>query len=360
MAVDLTGFIAEQEAKKRAAATAAWNLLGTRELATPLPPIPWLCEPIRLAPGAVTLVAGYGYSRKTMALQSLALSVATGKSVWGLYSVRRGRVVHLDYEQGRRLTKERYQRLARGMGVELGDLGDDVIRAACMPRVYLETQEAIDSLLPVVEGAALVIVDSLRAAFPHADENSSEVRSYLDALNHLSERTGAVIIVIHHARKPSATNGGTATHAIRGSSALFDACQSVFIFEGEKDTPTTVHHQKDRVMGSTVPEFGLTSEDVAGATGPRHGLAVRHLESEQMAAASERKVNAAQDAAVERAAERIVTVLAEREGDCSRAEVRALVRMKTAVFDEAWSKLREVNVLVNEGNSRTPKWKVQA
>lgn len=341
---------------------ATWNLLGVRALAEPLPPIPWLCEPIRLAPGAVSLVAGYGYSRKTMALQSLALSIATGRSVWGLYSCRRGRVVHLDYEQGKRLTQERYQRLARGIGSELGELDDDALRVACLPRVYLETQDAVDSLLPVVDGAALVIVDSLRAAFPHADENSSEVRTYLDALSHLSERTGACIVVIHHARKPNAANGGTATHAIRGSSALFDACQSVYVFEGEKDTPTTVHHQKDRIAGSTVADFGLASEDVHGVTGSRWGLRVVHLEVAQVEAAAESKANARAFAAVDAMAQKIVMFIAER-GEMWRGAKRTifdLIGGREETFRRAWARLEEAGVVVGERVGKEMVWRIVA
>lgn len=286
-------FAEKQQSEKRMKAAAEWNLLGISELSEPLPPVPWLCEGLGLAPGAATLVAGYGYSRKTMAMQSLGLSVALGKAAWGVHAVRKGRVVHLDYEQGRRLTQERYQRLARGMGFDLRDLPEGSLQVASMPRVYLQTQEAIDALLPIVDGAAFVLIDSLRAAFPKADENSSDVRSYLDALNHLSERTGAANTVIHHARKPSAQQGGTATHAIRGSSALFDACQSVYVFEGEKDTPTRVHHQKDRIRGATCDLFGLTSVDIPGPGGEREGLLVKHLEAEQLerweATAEERK-----------------------------------------------------------------------
>lgn len=339
----------------------AWNILGTRELAEPLPPIPWLCEPIRLAPGAVTLVAGYGYSRKTMALQSLALSVATGRSVWGLYSVRKGRVVHLDYEQGERLTKERYQRLARGLGCEVGELDADSLRVACMPRVYLETQDAIDSLLPYVDGAALVIVDSLRAAFPHADENSSDVRSYLDALNHLSGRTGATIIVIHHARKPSAQGGGTETHAIRGSSALFDACQTVYFFAADDETtPTTVKLRKDRVTGAKLADFGLMAEDIAGPTGLRHGLVVRHLESEQMAVQSERQASAKDSAALERMAEKIVTFFGERGlvFSGSKRSVLDLIGGKEIVFRAAWARLVDAGVIVADGTPRNPIWRI--
>lgn len=354
----LENHIAEQERKARKAAHDAWNLLGTKALAEKLPPVPWLCEAIGMAPGAVSLVAGYGYSRKTMALQSLALSVAAGKALWGVYSVRRGPVVHLDYEQGRRLTQERYQRLARGMGFELGDIDDSLLRVACMPRVYLETQEAIDSLMPVVEGAAFVVVDSLKAAFPHADENSSDVRSYLDALNHVSERTGATIAVIHHARKPNAQQGGTATHAIRGSSALFDACQSVYVFEGEKDTPTTVHHQKDRIRGATCENFGLTSEDVVRGADRRWGLRVRHLEEQQIQARSvaEDRFEGLKASIVKvvRGAKRPLvsaTAISERVDGRKQA---VLAAVKELVSDGALTQLADGRYVVQGGSRAVP------
>lgn len=275
-----------------------WNIVDVTALATPLPPIPWLCEPLRLAPGAVTLVAGYGYSRKTMALQSLGLSVAAGRTVWGLWSCRRGPFVHLDYEQGRRLTQERYQRLARGMGFELGDLSADALRVGVMPRAYLDDASVADEIVRIVEGAAFVLVDSLRAAFPHADENSSEVRAHLDMLTRVSERTGATIAVIHHARKPSAQNGGTETHSIRGSGALFDACQGVFIFEGEKGQPTKVHHQKERVTGAELETFALDSEDIPLGANPRWGLRVVHKDAEQLAQMTETPLDATKRAIV--------------------------------------------------------------
>lgn len=339
----------------------AWNLLGVTDLGSELPPIPWVCEPLGLAPGAVSLVAGYGYSRKTMAMQSLLLSVAAKKSVWGLWSARPGKVVHLDYEQGRRLTQERYQRLARGMGFDIRDLPLGQLWVGCMPRVYIETHEAIDELAALCDGAAVVLVDSLRAAFPHANEDSSEVRTYLDQLSRLSERTGATIIVIHHARKPSAQNGGTTTHAIRGSSALFDACQSVYVFEGEKDTPTTVHHQKDRVRGVTLADFGLTSEDALGPAGePRWGLRVVHLESEQIEEVSSRREDAHEERLVTQAAERIVKAIA----DCdfvfrgSARDAQSLVKGKTSVVKAAWNKLVSNGVLVRDGSYRDPVWRI--
>lgn len=338
-----------------------WNLLGVGALAEALPPVPWVCEPLGLAPGAVSLVAGYGYSRKTMALQSLGLSIAAGMPAWGVWRVRSGPFVHLDYEQGRRLTQERYQRLARGMGFDIRDLSEGALCVACMPRAYLDERDVFDELVQVVGDATFVLTDSLRAAFPHADENSSEVRAHLDLLSRVSERTGATVAVIHHARKPNAANGGGMTHAIRGSSSLFDACQSVYVFEGEKDSPTRVHHQKDRIRGMTLDEFGLTSEDVRGPNGEaRWGLIVRHLEGEQLAGAETAKVRAKEDVEIERAAEQIVMAIIERGGAvrAARRDVRGFVRMKREIFELAWNKLIDGGVLSNTGSYREPVWAV--
>lgn len=335
-----------------------WNLLTLAQLSEELPPIPWVCQNLRLAPGAVTLVAGYGYSRKTMAMQSLGLSVAAGKSAWGVWRVEQGTFVHLDYEQGRRLTQERYQRLARGMGFELSDLPHGALKVGVMPRAYLDEQGVFEDLCTIMTGARFVLIDSLRAAFPRADENSSEVRTYLDVLSRVSERTGAAIAVIHHARKPNAQNGGTATHAIRGSSSLFDACQSVFVFEGAKDTPTTVHHEKDRVMGSTLEAFGLTSEDMPGPLGPRDGLRVVHLEAAQLADAASSKDDAKEEQHVVETASRIITIVGVDGFRGSRADIRAQAHAKTKSFDVAWSRLVNGGFVVRHGSQREPAWSI--
>jgi hypothetical protein len=355
--------MARYEATQPVAGTGGvWGLLSVDDLAAELPPVPWVCKSLGLAPGALTMVAGYGYSRKTMAMQSLGLSVASGKDAFGVWTVERGAFVHLDYEQGRRLTQDRYQRLARGQGYDLRDLPAGALRVACMPRLYLDDKSAADELMALCDGAKFVLVDSLRAAFPHADENSSEVRAYLDVLSRVSERTGACIALIHHARKPNGQDGGTATHAIRGSSALFDACQSVFVFMGEKDAPTRVHHQKDRISGATVDDFGLTSLDLNGPDGAaRWGLAVVHLDPEQIGNEASVKREAARAMGIEATKEQIVkAVLGWSNGTISRREVKAFIGGKTDLFDAAWAALVRSGNVVNVGTTRAPHWSVRA
>ena len=244
-----------------AAPVKGWAVLGWTELSTALPNIPWLCKELSIAPGAPTLVAGFGFSGKTVSLQSLALSVAAGRQAWGRFDVGQGPVLHVDYEQGRHLTQLRYQRLAIEMGIWQDELAGK-LDLLTLPPTYLDADGELDRLSQLCEGKRLCIIDSLKAAFPSADENSSDVRKHLDGLTRVSEATGCVFAVIHHARKPSKDHTGMAAMAVRGSGAIFDSCGGVFLFVGEKNRPTAVIHDKARITGRTSPDFALEVTDV--------------------------------------------------------------------------------------------------
>jgi hypothetical protein len=234
-----------------------WQVLGWSALSTKLPPLSWLCRELGIAPGAPTLVAGYGFSGKTVALQSLAVAVASGQPAWGRFQVEQGKVLHVDYEQGRHLTQLRYQRLAISAGVwdELSAL-----ELVTLPPVHLDADGAVDKLGALCDGRKLCIIDSLKAAFPSAEENSADVRKWLDQLTRVSEATGCTIAVIHHARKPQKDSVGGPRMAIRGSGAIYDACGTVLVFDGAQK-PTIVSHDKARILGVTVPDFALEVSD---------------------------------------------------------------------------------------------------
>lgn len=268
---------ATQEPPKR---KSLFTKLGAAAIFEALPPVPWLAEKLDLTPGAPAMFAGYGYSRKTIAAQSLALSVAAGRRIWGEFSCRSGRVLHIDYEQGNRLSRERYQRLARGMGIgpeELAERLDLVV----LPRTYLDDPKAAAIFAAELEGYDCVIIDSFRAAAPSADENSSDVRRHLDTLTRASEATGALAIVIHHSRK-SGDSKRAAREALRGSSGIFDACSSIFVFSAEKGCPTLVEHEKARTSGELAEDFYLDTVDVPHGDNPRAGVLVAYKTVEQV------------------------------------------------------------------------------
>jgi hypothetical protein len=252
---------------------ATWPSLDVAGIFAPLDPVNYLIAPLDLCAGAPALVAGYGFSGKTVALQSAAVSIAAGQRVWGTFAARQGRVLHLDYEQGARLTRERYQRIAAAMMLTPDEI-QGRLELVSLPQVYLDSPASEGFLTERVRGFDLVIVDSLRASGPTLEENDSAVRALLDMLNRVSERTGCCFVVVHHARKPSKDSAGGARMAIRGSGAIYDACSSVLILEAEKGQPTRCMHEKARTSGVCADDFVLRIEDQEVDGNPRGGLLV--------------------------------------------------------------------------------------
>jgi len=238
------------------------HLVGAADLARPLPVVQWLCQSLRIAPGAPTLFSGYGYSGKSVALQSLTLSVASGSPLWGGLACSRGRVLHLDYEQGRRITADRYQRMADELGIDLASL-EGQLEAGILPSVSLTS----DLLCRVGEDRTLVVVDSWRAAHPEIDENSSEVRRTLDAMGVASEKTGCTFTTLSHSRKPPKDGESNGKLGIRGSSGFYDGCQTVYLFDGTTVGAPIVHLEKDRIGGQALEPFVLRIQDTHGGMG---------------------------------------------------------------------------------------------
>ena len=237
------------------------------------PPRRWLVEQLDICPGPPTLIAGYSFSGKTIFAQSLAVAVAAGLPAWGRFPCRTGRVLHLDYEQGKELTLERYERLARAAGVERETLHHQ-LEVVSMPPAYLDSVNMEEDLIAISRGFSLIIIDSFRAAAPSIDENSSAARIPLDMLARVSRETGVVPLVIHHARKPNQSHVSDSRMAPRGSSAIFDASASVLLLGGRRPDPVCVTHDKARNRGILQEEFFVNIEDVAVNGRLRAGIQV--------------------------------------------------------------------------------------
>jgi hypothetical protein len=257
--------------------------IGVGQIFAPLPPIPWLVEKLRIAPGRPTMLAGYSYSGKTITAQAIALAVAAGRPVFGAYRARQGKVLHLDFEMGQYLARSRYQRLAAGMGIDVRELGDDGLRLATYPTMRLSDTTAEERLTAACDGCALVVLDSFTAAAGDIEENSAEAGAPFYMLGRVSDRVGCTFVVIHHARKPQKDASGGARMAIRGSSAIYGGCDAVYAMGGEKGEPVRVQHEKSPYDGIIVEDFCLKVVDVPGVTGPRHGMRVEQLETAEVA-----------------------------------------------------------------------------
>lgn len=259
---------------KAAARAELFNIVGAGELFKPLDAVKWLCRDLRIAPGAPSLFGGYGYSGKSIGLQSFGLSVAAGLPVWGSMTCSCGHVLHLDYEQGFRITAGRYQRLANHLGIDPRSL-QGALECGILPTAPL----TYDDLCWMGDGRMMVIIDAWRSAHPWADENSSEVRKTLDAMGVASEKTGCCFCCLHHARKPNKDSPGGEQMALRGSSGFFDGSQTVYLFDGTEVGKPRVTLSKDRIGGQELPPFQLVIEDTNGGA----GLSVVRVDIEEAA-----------------------------------------------------------------------------
>jgi len=302
----------------------AFQILDGPAIAAPMPPIEYICEQIGLVAGggAPHLLAGYGFSGKTVAAQSMALSLAAGRAVWGVHKCPKARVLQVDLEQGERLTRSRYQRIAIASGIDLTTLGDDISLVAMAPITL--ASDRMSQWRDLMAGRQLVIVDSLRAATSGADENDSSIRGALDMLGSISEDTKCRALVIHHARKPSSDSIGGAVYTIRGSSAIFDACDSVYVFSAEKGEPISVEHVKARSHGEPVPDWALVISDVEIGTETRAGLSVTVSGVELVTQRREAKVESTKKAQAARDAMRVIAAVAARHDGIGSVELREL------------------------------------
>jgi hypothetical protein len=315
---------------------------GPDDIGAPLPPVSFLIDGLRIGRGAPLLLAGPSFIGKTVIAQSLMLAIASGTPVWGVYSCRPASVLHIDLEQGKDLTFRRYQRLAKAAGIDVRSL-EDRIRVAVKPAVRLDAADAEDVYARAFEGRAFVLIDCLRAAAPTADENASDVRQYIDLVDRVAEKTGTVPAFIHHMKKPSGDGADNPRHAIRGSSAIFDACGAVFAFSGEKGKPARVHHEKERQRGVLLEDFGLAIEDVEVDGVHDAGLRVRHLEPEELA---QQEMH---DPKLSRNVERLRAHFAAHQiHHGNRAALREVVRMKGEAFSAAFSVLLARGEVVEE------------
>jgi hypothetical protein len=209
--------------------------LSAEAIFAPLPAEPeWLCKGLCIVPGRIMLVAGAPDSGKTLGVQSLGLSVATGKNIWGGFTVQRpGRVVHMNWDQPDVDTRRRYQKLARGLGLTINDLRGN-LELVNKPPITFDDEAAFAELRAIAKDAAVVVIDALTGALGEVDENSPAVGRVLYRIGAISELTGCVIIIIHHASKPPPSIKGRKFERdpmfdVRGSGAITGAAGAVLV-----------------------------------------------------------------------------------------------------------------------------------
>jgi hypothetical protein len=319
---------------------------------TPEPDAKLVIPALGIAPGPAHLVTGSWYTGKTLLLATMGLSVASGRSLFGLYGVKRGKWIHFDHEMGRRHLKRYVQRLRAGMDIDPEELRGN-ISLRVLPSLNLTTKGALEHYTRLFDGCAIATIDPLRAAAPGQDENKSEFRQHLDLIAIASDRTGCAVEVLHHGGKP--VEGAERRNTGRGTSAIDDAVQSKFVLTAkEKGAPMLVTHEKSRELTQPLGDFYLEIDNSTPGA-----VRLVHRDLEEMASRLERAEADKLGPAIERAKSTILKVITDAGGtfEGTREEIRSLAAVGKPAFDAAWVRLTKLDrKLYRKGPHNEPSW----
>jgi hypothetical protein len=182
------------------------DLLGD----TPPPPAEYVVAGY-LERASHVLLCGRGGKGKTMFVNQLCVDAERLD-----LAVHAHQIVWLDGEMGRLGTRRRYWRtglrslIGPGRIQYVNAAGADIMN----PDHYAE-------LCRIVDGADLVVIDSLRRISTTSEENSSDhMSAVITAITNMAHELGPAILTIHH-------QGGDPHKWFRGSTAILDAADGL-------------------------------------------------------------------------------------------------------------------------------------
>ena len=213
--------------------------------------IDYLWENTLIKGGLSILVAKPKVGKSTLA-RNLALAIAKGETLFlGRNITASGSVVYLALEEKRSEVKKHFKKMGA---------------AENLP-IFLHTGSAPEQAIAelrkaVIESQALLaIVDPLQRLIRISDLNDySSVSLALEPLMQIARENGCHILLIHHANKSIAREGGD---SILGSTAIFGSVDSALIMK-RTDTYRTI--ESIQRYGEDLPRTVLTFDVATGLT----------------------------------------------------------------------------------------------
>lgn len=206
----------------------------------PIPPVEWLVTGL-IPVATVGMFVAHGSSLKTWTELSIAAAVAKGEPWLGKYLTKQGRTLVVDYESGLYEIRRRIRLLEGGRPVSgLGAWSDNIDLRIDDPAFWKK--------LAGIPGLTLVWIDSLAAGAPATDENLAAAATPLHLAARYSNETGAAVGFIHHSKKDDTDD----RKMVRGTTALYAACDWVYKFEDVEETP----EYRRMLMSSTKASMG--------------------------------------------------------------------------------------------------------
>ncbi len=222
-----------------------YEVLNAANFFEPQAPIEWTVDGL-ISEGSVSVVFGEPGCGKTWALFDLAVCVARGDA-WLTMATKKGAVLIIDEESGRRRLSRRMGEVMRGH-----DAGPDTpIMGVSLAAFDLGSADDLAEIRALIirNKIKMVIVDALADVMPGRDENAvKDTAPIFLSLRKIAEETQAAIIVIHHSNK----GGG-----YRGSSSIKGAIDLLLNVE-KKNESNNMTFKTEKARDTTAGAFGAT------------------------------------------------------------------------------------------------------
>lgn len=202
-------------------------------VAEQMPPIRMIVGPY--IPAGLFLIAGDPKAGKSLLMQDLSLSIATGQPAWGGLHVDRGAVLYLANEGGERSFRDRLVKMleldddeevtANELANRLGNF--DIAKSAEPLGHRLEIQ--LEWWLAEADDPRLVVIDTYSSVAPETKGANRHQDDYngLAGLADLATRwPNTLFVVVHHTRK---MEGDDVMHKISGSNGMAAATDGMAV-----------------------------------------------------------------------------------------------------------------------------------
>lgn len=218
----------------------------------------YLIDPL-LSPGTITQVVGYNGHGKSVTTYGMVWCLAVGIPYGPFDILSPHRVLYLDYETPINTFMDRADDFAKMFGHPRDNLAMWSMAAVAARKgedMSLASQDGITAVFKLLEQVqpSVVVIDTVRSAFPSLDERSPEAWAHVNALAKAIRNAGVAVILIHHRNKPGEHGLGRES----GSTAqLTDIDTQLFI--------TSVYRkEEDAKKRASLLDSKLSVEDASG------------------------------------------------------------------------------------------------
>jgi hypothetical protein len=195
----------------------------------------YLIEPW-LPPASITQVYGYSGHGKSMFVQHAMTALTAGAKYFGPFEIGGvGKVLYLDWEMGQRTIARRLLEM-RGIHGDAQDRLQIWTPFLGIGEMNLKSKAGLLELQGVVQEARpdVVVIDTVRSAFPGLQENSAEEWGRINSLAVRLRNAGMAVVMVHHANKPGETGMGREAGSTNQLTVLETQIRITQVYEDEE------------------------------------------------------------------------------------------------------------------------------